>query len=78
VANAIPVAAVVGQRISISVGSKDYWDSIAVLLSPDGAPVLGSDDEIGYHAAVDWIAQETGTHGCVSRSSRRSTPVSWS
>ena len=59
---AIPVAVVAGQPISISVGSKDYWDSIAVLLSPDGTPVVGSDDDSGYHAAFDWIAEETGTY----------------
>ena len=59
---AMPVPVVAGQPISVSVGSKDYWDSIAVLLSPDGTPVVGSDDESAYHAAFDWIAEQTGTY----------------
>lgn len=58
----VPVPAVAGQTISISTGSKDYWDSIAVLLSPDGTPIVGSDDDSGYFAAFDWVAQETGTY----------------
>lgn len=59
---AIPIAAAAGDTISIAVGSHDYWDSIAVLLGPDGSPVIGSDDDIAYHAALDWVAATTGTH----------------
>jgi len=58
----IPVAAIAGQTISIATSSRDYWDSIAVLLAPDGAPVVGSDDANAYFAAFDWAAEETGTY----------------
>ena len=57
----IPIPAVAGQPISIVAGSKDYWDSIVLLLGPDGTPVIGSDDVIGYHAAFDYVPQVTGT-----------------
>jgi hypothetical protein len=59
---AIPVPAVVGATLSITTGSKDIWDTIAVLFSPDGSPVVGSDDDSGYFAAFDWVAQESGTY----------------
>lgn len=58
----IPVPAVAGQAISIAVSSKDYWDTIAVLLAPDGTPLVGSDDDNAYHAAFDHVAAETGTY----------------
>jgi hypothetical protein len=58
----IPVPASAGQMISITASSRDYWDSIAVLLAPDGSPVVGSDDTNAYHAAFDWVAEETGTY----------------
>jgi hypothetical protein len=58
----IPIPATAGQTISIATSSKDFWDSIAVLLSPDGTPVVGSDDQNGYFAAFNWLAQETGTY----------------
>jgi tetratricopeptide (TPR) repeat protein len=59
---AIPIAATAGESISISTGSRDFWDSIAVLQAPDGTPVVGSDDANKYFAAFDWVAQETGTY----------------
>jgi tetratricopeptide (TPR) repeat protein len=58
----VPVLATAGASISVDTGSKDYWDSIAVLLDPDGLPVVGSDDDSGYFAAIDWVAPETGTY----------------
>jgi tetratricopeptide (TPR) repeat protein len=58
----IPVIATAGHTISISTSSKDFSDTIAVLLSPDGTPVVGSDDAHGYLAAFDWVAQETGAY----------------
>jgi tetratricopeptide (TPR) repeat protein len=58
----IPVPATAGQSISISTSSRDFWDSIAVLLAPDGTPVVGSDDENAYFAAFDWVAEQTGTY----------------
>lgn len=59
---AIPIVVTAGETISISTGSRDFWDSIAVLLAPDGTPVVGSDDDNAYHAAFDWVAEETGTY----------------
>lgn len=60
----IPVPAIAGETISISTSSKGFrvWDSIAVLRSPDGTPVIGSDDDNAYFAAFDWVAEETGTY----------------
>jgi hypothetical protein len=58
----IPVQALAGETISIATTSKDYWDTILVLLAPDGSPVLGSDDTNGYFAAFDWVAAEMGTY----------------
>ena len=59
---AIPIAATKGETISISTSSPDFWDSIAVLLAPDGTPVVGSDDANAYMAAFDWVAEETTTY----------------
>lgn len=58
----VPIAVTAGATISITTGSKDFWDSIAVLLGPDEMPVVGSDDDSGYHAAFDWVAPATGTY----------------
>jgi tetratricopeptide (TPR) repeat protein len=58
----IPVAAVAGETIAIATSSRDYWDSIAVLLAPDGTPVVGSDDAKGYFAAFEWPAAQTATY----------------
>ena len=58
----IPVAAISGETISIATSSRDFYDTILVLLSPDGTPVIGSDDENAYFAAIDWVAGQTGTY----------------
>jgi tetratricopeptide (TPR) repeat protein len=58
----IPVPVTAGSTVSIVTSSRDYWDSIAVLLAPDGTPVTGSDDANAYFAAFDWIAPATGTY----------------
>jgi tetratricopeptide (TPR) repeat protein len=58
----IPVAAIAGETISIATSSHDFYDSILVLLAPDGTPVVGSDDENAYFAAIDWVAEQTGTY----------------
>jgi tetratricopeptide (TPR) repeat protein len=58
----IPVAAVAGQPIAITTGSRDFYDSILVLLAPDGTPVLGRDDDIFYFAAFEWVAEVSGTY----------------
>ena len=58
----IPVPAVAGGTIAITTSSHDYWDTIAVLLAPDGTPVVGADDEKSYFAAFEWPAAETTTY----------------
>ena len=58
----IPVEVTAGQTISIATSSHDYWDTILVLLAPDGSPVLGADDVNAYFAAFDWVAQETSRY----------------
>jgi tetratricopeptide (TPR) repeat protein len=58
----IPIAATAGERIAISTSSNNLWDSIAVLYGPDGAPIVGSDDDNEYFAALDLVAEATGTY----------------
>lgn len=58
----IPLVVSAGEMISIVTTSHDYWDTILVLLDPDGSPVLGSDDSWKYFAAFDWIAPSSGTY----------------
>lgn len=58
----IPVPAAAGQTVSVLTSSKDFWDTILVLLAPDGTPILGSDDFKGYYAGFDWVAPAAGTY----------------
>jgi tetratricopeptide (TPR) repeat protein len=58
----IPVPAVSGETLSIQTRSNDYFDTIAVLLAPDGLPVTGGDDYMQYFAGFQWVAGETGTY----------------
>jgi len=58
----IPLTVNAGETVSIATSSKDFSDTILVLLSPDGTPILGSDDTNLYFAAFDWAAPTTGTY----------------
>jgi tetratricopeptide (TPR) repeat protein len=58
----IPVPASAGETIAVATSSHDYWDTIALLLAPDGTPVAGSDDANQYFAAFSWPAAETATY----------------
>lgn len=58
----IPIAAAAGETIAIATSSKDFWDTILVLLAPNGSPVVGSDDAKGYLAGLEWAAPSTGTY----------------
>jgi tetratricopeptide (TPR) repeat protein len=60
----IPIQASAGQAIGIATGSpsSQIWDSILVLLGPDGEPVAGSDDEVDYFAGLDFVAPVSGTY----------------
>jgi tetratricopeptide (TPR) repeat protein len=56
------VAAVAGETVSIRTTSADMWDTIAVMLAPDGTPVVGGDDFVKYFAGFDWVATATATY----------------
>ena len=58
----IPVAVLAGETISITTASRDFSDSILVLLAPDGSPVVGSDDYRRYFAGFKWTGTVTGTY----------------
>jgi tetratricopeptide (TPR) repeat protein len=58
----IPVTVTAGENLSIMTGSPDFYDTILVLLAPDGTPVLGSDDYKFYFAGFEWVAPETATY----------------
>ena len=58
----IPVPATAGQTVSVLTSSPDFYDTILVLLAPDGTPVLGSDDYRQYFAGFEWVAAATGTY----------------
>ena len=60
----IPVPAIAGRTISIvtSSPSREIYDSILVLLAPDGSPVAGNDDVKKYFAGIEWSAEVSGTY----------------
>jgi hypothetical protein len=58
----IPLVLAAGESVSVATSSKDFWDTILVLLAPDGTPLVGSDDYKGYFAGLDWIAPAAGTY----------------
>lgn len=58
----IPLVVSQGEKVSIVTSSHDYWDTILVLLDPNGLPVLGSDDSWKYFAAFDWTAPSGGSY----------------
>ena len=58
----VPLVVCQGEKVSIVTSSHDYWDTILVLLDPNGLPVLGSDDSWKYFAAFDWTAPSGGTY----------------
>jgi len=59
-----PVPAIAGQTLSIATNDPSgvIWDSILVLLAPDGTAIVGSDDYVDYFAGLDWVAPQTGTY----------------
>ena len=58
----VPIPALAGQTIDVSTSSPDFYDTIGILLAPDGTPVTGSDDSNFYFAALEWPAEVTGTY----------------
>jgi hypothetical protein len=51
-----------GQTLSITTSSRNFYDTILVLLAPDGSPVVSSDDYVKYFAGLDWVDIATGTY----------------
>jgi hypothetical protein len=58
----IPLPVNAGETLSIATSSHDYFDTILVLLAPDGSPVLGSDDYKGYFAGLQWTIPTAATY----------------
>lgn len=60
----IPLVLAAGQALSIRTSSPsgEIDDSVAVLLAPDGTPVAGNDDLVGFYAGLDWTAPQAGTY----------------
>jgi tetratricopeptide (TPR) repeat protein len=58
----VSLPAVAGQRLCVATSSRDFYDTIAVLLAPDGTPVVGADDVRFYFAEIDWVAPVSGTY----------------
>jgi tetratricopeptide (TPR) repeat protein len=58
----LPLTLAAGERLAIATSSKDFFDTILVLLAPNGTPVVGADDTRGYFAGLDWVAPAAGTY----------------
>ena len=58
----IPLSVIAGETLKVSTSSRDFFDTILVLLAPDGSPVVGSDDASNFFAALDWVAEATATY----------------
>ena len=58
----IPVVVAAGETVTITTTSKDMWDTILVLLAPNGTPVVGVDDYKAYLAGFQWVAPAAGTY----------------
>ena len=58
----IPMTVAGGEAVAVRTRTNDYFDTILVLLAPNGTPVLGADDFQGYMAGFDWIAPAAGTY----------------
>ena len=58
----VPVPVVAGETLSLITSSPIIWDTILLVLDPDGMPVVGSDDYRSYHAGLLWVAPATGTY----------------
>ncbi|MCC6509527.1 MAG: hypothetical protein IT423_10495 [Pirellulaceae bacterium] len=60
----IPVTVQAGKklRIETSSPSEEVYDTVAVLLAPNGTPLTGSDDTNDFFAAFQWTAPVTTTY----------------
>jgi hypothetical protein len=61
----IPLTLTKGQKLNITTSSTiwNVWDSILVVIDPNGNPVVGSDDYIDYFAGLNnWTVPKSGTY----------------
>lgn len=60
----IPIAVASGQSLSIRTTSPSgaIYDSLVVLIAPDGSPAVGNDDLVDYFAGFDWVAPTGGLY----------------
>ena len=60
----LPITIQAGKKISIDTSSPndEVYDTVAVLLAPNGTPLTGSDDTNDYFAAFQWTAPVTATY----------------
>jgi hypothetical protein len=58
----IPVTVGAGETLSVGTASRDFYDTVLVLLAPDGTPVAAADDTVKYFAGLDWVAPAAGTY----------------
>ena len=58
----IPLAVIAGQPLSVATKMPDYWDTILVVLAPNGTPVIGADDTFKYLAGLEWVPAVSGTY----------------
>lgn len=58
----VPLPVTAGQAVSVWTDSPDFYDTILLLVGPNGVPVLASDDAANYFAGFDWVAPTAGTY----------------
>ncbi|MGL4551857.1 MAG: tetratricopeptide repeat protein, partial [Gemmataceae bacterium] len=58
----IPLQLAAGEVLSVRTDSPDFYDTLLVLIGPDGSPAVGSDDFTEYFAGLDWAAPQAGTY----------------
>ena len=58
----VPIIAAAGETVSILTSSKDFYDTIVVLLAPNGTQVAGGDDYKLFFGGFEWVAPVAGTY----------------
>ena len=70
----IPMHVTAGQTLSLMTSSQPIWDTILLVLDPDGTPLVGSDDYRVYYAGLQWTAPATATYRVRVTSFEAATP----
>jgi tetratricopeptide (TPR) repeat protein len=70
----IPMHVTAGQTLSLMTSSQPIWDTILLVLGPDGTPLVGSDDYRVYYAGLLWTAPATATYRVRVSSFEAATP----